>query len=430
MVRVSGPQALSIVQKHFRFKNPPETHRVYYGDFFKEESIIDEVLVSYFEQGRSFTGEEVLEISSHGSPIILDEIVQTLILGGCRLADRGEFTFRAYMNDRIDLVQAEGVLSLIESTTSQAREVALKHLKGGLSQEVFGIQKSLEGCLAHLEAEIDFSHENLETMNYENIRNQVQRCLRSATELASSYTVGKMISDSMRVVLLGEPNVGKSSLFNALVGQERAIVTPVAGTTRDTVEASVIRRGYKVRFIDTAGVHDTQDSIEKIGISKTKSEISEADLILCVLDLSLKSNFDFSLLKGLSHKTVFVGNKDDIKSVSYSDFLKENMPKHKYIEVSAVQKNSLDKIWDVIDEQLVQSPVETSLVVLKQRQFELLEGLKTSLEKTLMAIQDKLSPEFVAVDLRVALSNSMEILGERLDDQVLTKIFQEFCIGK
>lgn len=430
VIRVSGPSSLSIVSKLFSFSRVPESHNVYFGDFAFQNKVIDEVLVTYFAKGRSYTGEETIEISCHGSPVIVEEISQALIQSGCRTADKGEFTFRAFMNGNIDLVQAESVLSLIESQTQKAHTTALRHLKGDLSVQLKKIQENLKQSLAHLEANIDFSLENLETMSSDEILQKLKNSYESTQALVKSYTIGKIVSDSLKVVLLGEPNVGKSSLFNSLINQDKAIVTPIAGTTRDLVESSVVFNGYKVQFVDTAGIHETQDTIEQIGISKSKKELEDADLILCILDLSLKGTFDFSLLKGFAHKTIFVGNKDDIKQTSYSDFLNENLPKNKYIEVSALQKASLSKIWNLIDEKLKESFIDTSVVVLKQRQFELLKSLENNLEKSISALSQDYSSEFVALELRSALENTYEILGERFDDQVLAKVFQEFCIGK
>jgi tRNA modification GTPase len=430
VIRVSGPSSLSIVSKLFCFPRTPQSHHVYFGDFVYENKSIDEVLVTYFAKGRSYTGDETIEISCHGSPIVVEEILQALIRSGCRAADRGEFTFRAFMNGNIDLVQAESVLSLIESQTQKAHTAALRQLKGDLSIQLKKIQENLKQSLAHLEANIDFSLENLETMSSDEILQKLKSSHESTQALVKSYTIGKIVSNSLKVVLLGEPNVGKSSLFNSLINQDKAIVTPIAGTTRDILESSVVFNGYKVQFVDTAGIHETQDAIEQLGITKTKKELEDADLILCILDLSLKSAFDFGLLKGYAHKTIFVGNKDDIKQTSYSDFLNENLPKNKYIEVSALQKESLSKIWSLIDEKLKESFVDTSVVVLKQRQFELLKSLENNLEKSISALSQDYSPEFVALELRSALENTYEILGERFDDQVLVKVFQEFCIGK
>lgn len=430
IIRVSGPRSLEICKNIFKFPQNIESHKIYFGDLNYNNKTLDEVLVSYFQRGKSYTGDETIEISCHGSPVIVEEILQTLLTLGCRLAEKGEFTFRAYMNGNIDLVQAESVLTLVESQTQRAHQTALRHLKGELSDKIKSIQSSLQLSLAHLEANIDFSLENLETMDMSEIISRVQSAHTTTAELIKSYSLGKIVSDSLKVVLVGEPNVGKSSLFNKLINQDKAIVTPIAGTTRDLVEASVVFNGYKIQFVDTAGVHQTMDPIEQIGISKSKQELQDADLILCVLDLSLRGGFDFSLLKGFANKTIFVGNKDDIKQTSYSDFLSDNMPKHNYIEVSAMNQGSLKKIWDIIDQKLKESFVDSSVVVLKQRQFELLTSLDTNVEKALQALQQDYSSEFIALELRSALEASYELLGEKFDDQVLAKIFQEFCIGK
>lgn len=435
IIRVCGPRSLEITKNFFKFPTTIESHKSYFGDlFFQEASTtnnIDEVLVTYFEKGKSYTGDETVEISCHGSPVVVEEILQKLTQSGCRSAERGEFTFRAFMNGNLDLVQAESVLSLIESQTQRAHQAALRQLKGELSQQIKSIQEALQYSLAHLEANIDFSLENLETMDLSEITSRIENSQKTIEKLVQSYTQGKILSDSMKIVLVGEPNVGKSSLFNQLIQKDKAIVTSIAGTTRDVLESSVVFNGFKISFSDTAGIHDTKNEIEKIGIQKSKQELIEADFIFYVLDLSRDEKaLDLNLVKDFKNKILFIGNKSDIQKISYEKDIQEFFNGSPYIEVSATDGKSLHKVWQLIDQKLKDTLIETSAVVLKQRQFELISLLQSNTEKTLQTLQQGLSTEFAAVELRSALENCYELLGEKFDDQILGRIFQEFCIGK
>lgn len=434
VVRISGPKALEISRKLMNLPLEVETHKAYFVPILTEstKNQIDEAVVTYFAQGKSFTNDETLEISCHGSPVISEEIVQNLILAGCRLAERGEFTFRAFMSGKIDLIQAESILTLIQSETKKAAEISLRQLKGELSNKINELKNKATWLLAHLEASIDFSLEDLQTIEKQGIKDKVEELYTENKKLLDSYKKGKVITDSMSVVLVGEPNAGKSSLFNQFIKSDKAIVTEIAGTTRDVLESYVVIAGVKVKFVDTAGLHETKDIVEKIGIHKTRAELKDADHILYVIDATQKTpHLDAEILEKYSNKVLVLGNKTDLPEYN-KNFLQTVSQKfpNKIFEVSALKSDSLSVVFEHLENEIKHNFNESSAIVLKARQFELLEKMNLCLERAKELTSQDASSEFTAFELREALACSFELLGERLDDQVMAKVFQEFCIGK
>jgi tRNA modification GTPase len=287
VIRVSGPSALSIC-KNFSdvlVKKAVESHRVYFSDFLDlKKNKVDEVLFTFFEKGKSFTGEETVEISCHGSQYVSQQILDLLISGGARIADKGEFTYRAFMNGNLDLVQAESVLGLIESRNKAAAKVALRQLDGYVSREFEKLISDLTWCLAHIEASIDFIEQGIEVVDQTVLKSKLNEILKGLEKLIDSYRSGRLVKDGVRIALIGAPNVGKSSLLNLLVRNEKAIVTAVAGTTRDVIESETLFEGIKFNVIDTAGLRDTEDQVEIIGINRSKKEAEKADVICLVVD--------------------------------------------------------------------------------------------------------------------------------------------------
>jgi tRNA modification GTPase len=434
VVRISGPRALEISKKLMNLPKDIESHRSYFLTINTADNTkqIDEALVTYFAQGKSFTNDETLEISCHGSPVISEDIVQNLILSGCRLAEKGEFTFRAFMSGKIDLIQAESILTLIQSDTKKAAEVSLRQLKGGLSEKILDLKNKTTWLLAHLEASIDFSLEDLQTIDNKTIQSKVEEIYNANKNLLDTYQKGKVITDSMSVVLVGEPNTGKSSLFNQFIKNDRAIVTEIAGTTRDTLESYVMLSGVKVKFVDTAGLHDTKDVVEKIGIKKTKEELSRADHIFYVMDATKETiNLDTEIIEKYGNKVVVLGNKTDLPGIN-KNFLQTVSKKiaNKIFMVSAVLPQTLSAVEEYLENDIKQAFNESSAIVLKARQFELLEKMNQCLERARNLTSENASSEFTAFELRESLECCFALLGERLDDQVMAKVFQEFCIGK
>lgn len=445
VIRVSGKAAYPCVRKLCAFlPESPESHKVHYGLLKNQESDIDEVLVTYFEKGRSFTGEETVEISTHGSPTITSMVLSELNQLGARMAEPGEFTYRAFMSGRIDLVQAEGVLSVIESQSPRANRLALKQLQGHNSSELKEIEDELTWVLAHCEANIDFAAEDIETASSDQLTNRLLNSQKGIQKLISGYKIGKGIQEGLFISLLGYPNVGKSSLLNRFVGFDRAIVTEVPGTTRDVVEESVWYQGFKLVFSDTAGVREATDQVERLGIQRSLDMVDQADKVLLVLDSSEPFRVDPSLkgVPALKNKLVVLFNKSD-QSVhndsSRSQVIREletlfDFPADKeipFFEVSAKDETGLEEVLGYLVKEYQEfSESQESAIISNARHRELLDKSAASVAKALSLIGENQSPEFVAFELQTGLMAIQEILGKKFDDEVMDRVFKEFCLGK
>lgn len=425
VIRISGSRAIASTRELCAFiGKQPKSHRIYVGVLrdFKSKQPIDEVVVTIFLNNRSFTGEETVEISCHGSPAICQQILNNLVLIGVRLADRGEFTYRAFMNGKIDLVQAESVLSMITAESQQASSQAYRQLKGDLSRKLKKIKDDFVWCLANLEAEIDFFSEDITVIAKEEIKNKILDVSSEIKEFLGSYRYGKVIKDGFHVVLIGEPNVGKSSLFNALVEEDRAIVTDIPGTTRDLIEGMFNYKGQKFVVVDTAGLHNDADEIESIGIERSMMALKEADAILVVFDLS--KGLNQKVLEKLEEqdisKVIIIGNKKDIV---------ENFEKQ-FLSVSAFQKDSVDILKESLFLRINKENFQDRALISQARHFENLVEISKNCEQVIKNLDLNLSNEFITIDLKEALIKTQEILGERFDDQVMDRVFREFCVGK
>ncbi len=449
VIRLSGPLAAATAHRclhHFPIK--PESHRAYYGLFFDPTSgqEIDQVVALYFANGRSYTGEETIEISCHGSPIICERILKTLIEQGLKPAQPGEFTYRAFMNNRLDLVQAESVLSLIESRSQKSAEIALRQLEGDLSFEINKLESEMTWCLAHIEAGIDFATEGLEITTQNELVMKLSECLMALNILLSTYQKGKTLKDGLQVALVGRPNVGKSSLLNLLLGYDRSIVTAQPGTTRDMVEADVIFEGIRIVFQDTAGLRstsETEDPIEVMGMKKSEAAAKKADLVLFCFDLAEGWNStDEQWLKNLSPQNlIFLGNKSDqAESAKNSSLDAEavmkklqiipDISKSPVLFVSALDKNHRQVVMKSIKKAVSVDLQGEQILLSHARHFENILKAKTFTEQAIQALYDNVGPEFVSIELKEALISLQETLGKRFDDQIMDRVFKEFCIGK
>lgn len=454
LLRVSGKGSLALIRTIAPFLSKEvESHRSYFGTLYwrdDQSKPIDEVLVTYFREGKSYTGEESVEISCHGSPFISTQIIKALIKEGARLADKGEFTYRAFLNGKMDLVQAEGVLALISSESEKANQIALRQLKGGLSKELKRLETDILALLARLEISIDFSAEDVEIISGFEVVRRVNLISESIIKLLSTFKVGNRVHAGFNAVLVGEPNVGKSSLLNCVLSEERAIVTSIPGTTRDLINEQLVLKGVKVNLIDSAGIRDTDDLIEKIGVGRTRQAIQNADLILFVYDMSapdfseLGQNIPIDL-----EKLILVGNKFDLvgeaEILRAQNYLRQFLPlidkfqnssdfetfiRERSIFVSAHSEDSKRQILKVIEENLLIGSFGDEAVITQARHFENLQRSQECLSRTSDLANQGMSPEFLALELRESLVRIQEIIGERFDDQILDRIFSEFCIGK
>jgi tRNA modification GTPase len=426
VIRLSGLQSINIGRKVAPFlPAAPESHRVYFGNLIDSNGdAFDEAVVTYFARGKSFTSEETLEFSYHGSPAIGQKLLKQLITNGARIAQPGEFTSRAFFAGRIDLVQAESVLALIESQSETAARLALRQLKGELSQKLKLIEDEMTLVLAHLEASIDFSAEDIELSDLPALARRLSAVTNEVLNLINSYTQGRRVRDGLRVALVGEPNVGKSSLLNTLLGEERAIVTPIAGTTRDLVEGQLHMSGWQVTLVDTAGLRETNDLIEKMGIARTFQAIEQADLVLRVVDASEKIP-GFDLDEKQSGKTIYIGNKADLHPGAAAPA--SNFP---FFLVSAKTGLGIGELKTFLDKKMNELCDSTSTVVMQARHFELLNKSLANLQRGEKMLRAEESPEFIVAEIQEALLAIFEILGKRFDDQVMDRVFSEFCLGK
>lgn len=430
VLRISGPRAVEITRKLAAFlPEKPESHKIYYGfiQAFDSLQALDEVLISYFQHGRSFTGEECLEISCHGSDLLVDEILRNLLLAGARPAERGEFTYRAFMNGRIDLVQAESVQALIESRSQRAAQVALRQLQGDFSKRLRTQLEKITWLLAHLEANIDFASEDIEIASAKLLTEKCSELLLEVREWLATFRKGMIIRNGYQVALVGRPNVGKSSLLNAIVGEERAIVTPVAGTTRDFVEAQLSQDGLRLTLVDTAGLRVTDDPVERIGVERTVKKLQDVELVLYVVDgcegLNAEEREFFSKIPW--EKTAIVINKSDL--CSPTEVAAEALAQ---IPVSAVTGAGLADLRQWLKQRMRNEVSEDSTLLSNARHFEGLQRVEESLSKTLPLLQANESPDLIALELQSGLRALHEILGLVYDDQVMDRVFAEFCLGK
>ena len=437
VIRVSGKAALSIckkVSKTLRRKELIESHRVYFSDVIDLDGVkIDEAVFAFFAEGKSFTGEEVVEISCHGSRLITTQILNLLVAHGCRLAEKGEFTYRAFMSGNLDLVQAESVLSLIESQNEASAKMALRQLSGQTSKEIEALISDLTWCLAHIEASIDFAEQGIEVVDQSVLISKLNRIADSLKKLVGSYQAGKLIKDGVRVALVGEPNVGKSSLLNLLLQDDKAIVTPIAGTTRDVVTDFINHKGMKYNISDTAGLRETSDQVEIIGIDRSKKEAEKADVLCFVFDCTDQAwERSIILSKQMRHKKmIFLLNKSDqISTDQRESFLRMLGEKNNVIFTSALEDESRDRIFGQLREVIGDSDYPNEAIISSARQHESLLYSHEMIVASIGDLKQKMGAEFVAMHLKESLVALQKIIGMVYDDQIMDRVFKEFCLGK
>ena len=442
VIRISGHGCFEIANNFFEGKNGKKnllnkkTHTISFGTLKHENKIIDEVLISKFISPNSYTGEDTLEISCHGSLYIQSKIVQLFCANGCRLANPGEFTLRAFLNGRLDLSQAEAVADVIAAESESAHNLAFSQLRGGFATELKNLRNELINFASLIELELDFAEEDVSFAKREDLTDLVNKLLKLVIALKNSFSLGNTIKNGIAVAIAGRPNVGKSTLLNALLKEERAIVSEIAGTTRDSIEDVLNIKGYIFRFIDTAGIRETNDAIEKIGISKTFEKIKEAKVVLYICSAAeiedLNFNEIFSGTEFIGKKTIVIVNKIDLVSE-----LKplEHRFKEMDIESLFISAKSGENLH-LIEEKLLSLTVNRSienndLIVSNSRHYEALIHAEIALEKTLEGIESNITGDFLAQDIRTALYHIGQITGQiEIDRDILGTIFSKFCIGK
>ena len=433
VVRLSGTDAISIAQKCFPGKNLEEqpSHTLHFGNFYHDEKIIDEVLVSVFRAPNSFTKENAVEISCHGSPFIIKEIIKALLHAGARLAQPGEFTKRAFLQGRFDLAQAEAVADLINAETDNARQAALNQMRGGFSKEINHLRENLIHFASLIELELDFGEEDVEFAKRDDLRALILKIQSYLQALIDSFDQGNVIKNGVPTVIAGKPNAGKSTLLNALLNEERAIVSEIPGTTRDAIEDEIILGGINFRFIDTAGLRETQDVIEAIGVERTRERMKKASLILFLIDLAntTESEIDEQIraLSELGIPYLMIGNKID----QAENGLVKKLESQNFIFISASNKTNLPLLKEKILEKIQVKEVKTGdVMVTNLRHYQNLLQTKEALTRVLNGMESGITGDFLAMDIRQSLHYLGEITGTITTDDLLDNIFSKFCIGK
>lgn len=434
IIRISGPQTLPILEKIFKGKI--ENRRMSYGHVIDPEdgSIIDEVLSVYMKEPHTYTKEDVAEINCHGSMVSLRKTLEVVIRNGARLAEPGEFTKRAFLNGRLDLSQAEAVIDLIKAKTDRTFDVAMGQLSGRFSEEIKNIRAALMDLLVQVTVNIEYPDEDIEELTYDGMENQISGISDMIEKLLLTADSGKILRDGLNVAIIGKPNVGKSSLMNELLKETRAIVTEIPGTTRDTIEEVISIKNIPVRLTDTAGIRETEDKIEQIGIEKSKKSFNEADLIIFVMDSSREiSEEDKEIIEIIgSRKAIVLINKIDLGAKWNREDIVAMMPNASVIETSMLQRLGVTEIEDEIVNMVYSGNVKQndSLMVTNVRHKELLERAFNSLKDAYNMAVMREAMDFIEVDVKAAYDYLGEIIGETVSDDIINEVFARFCLGK
>jgi tRNA modification GTPase len=430
IIRVSGLGSIALVNSIFSGKNleNADTHTVHFGTIRSADEIIDEVLVTVFKTPKSFTKEDSVEISCHGSDYIIRQILKLLITKGARIAKPGEFTQRAFLNGQFDLVQAEAVADLIAADSQASHKAALNQLRGGFSKKLASLRSELIHFASLIELELDFGEEDVEFAEREDLRRLINALLEAIAPLIESFDFGNAIKEGVPVAIIGSPNVGKSTLLNALLNEEKAIVTSIAGTTRDVIEDTIVLSGLKFRFIDTAGIRETVDLVESIGIERSKAAMEKADIVIFLFDSeeTLKENQELAKSLPTDKEILYVLNKID-ENPELAQKLPTKEPQ--IISISAQKQTGLptltEKLVSVVHGQAAGDTVVTNL-----RHYEHLVKTNDALTDVINGLESGVTGDFLAQDIRLSLHHLGEITGTIVTDDLLDNIFSKFCIGK
>ncbi len=433
VIRLSGEASIEMVQKVFRGKDLAKqaSHTIHFGTIRDGERIVDEVLVMIFKDGSSFTKENSVEISCHGSPYIVKEIIKVLLKQGARLAQPGEFTKRAFLNGRFDLAQAEAVADLINAETENAKQAALNQMRGGFSKEINHLRDELIHFASLIELELDFGEEDVEFAKRDDLRKLVLKIQSYLHSLIISFDQGNVIKNGVPTVIAGKPNAGKSTLLNVLLNEEKAIVSEIPGTTRDVIEDEIVLGGINFRFIDTAGLRETQDVIEAIGVERTRDRMKKASLIMYLFDLANTTweeiQEEVQGLETLGIPYVKVGNKvDKAESV-----LLKKLGREGFVFISAANNINIDQLKDKLLSYFHVNTVKTGdVLVTNLRHYQNLVQTNESLDHVLKGMSGGITGDFLAMDIRQSLHYLGEITGAITTDDLLENIFSKFCIGK
>lgn len=444
IVRISGDLALEIAKKIFRPKSQKKdttftTHKVQYGTVVDiEGNPLDEVILLPMLKPNSYTKEDVVEIQCHGGPLVLKEILALVLSCGARLSDKGEFTKRAFLNGRIDLSQAQSVMDIISAKNKNALMTSLNSLKGGLKEKIEALRHDILGLIAHFEASIDFPEDDIEDLAKDEAYRKIVPMISTLEELEKSYQTGKILKDGLLTAIIGKPNVGKSSLLNNILKEDRAIVTDIPGTTRDCIEEYVNFGDVPLRIIDTAGIRDTEDVVEKIGVDKSKKYLKEGELILALFDSSrVLDKEDEEIIHNLKDKRgIALLTKSDLTPQITKEILAEKINtaggEFKIISISNYEEDSLKALEEEVEKMVFNGdvPNRDSIYINTLRQLEALTKSKEHLKGAISAMDIGLSEDFITIDLKSAWENLGKLSGDAVEEDIIDEIFSQFCIGK
>lgn len=441
--RLSGKQTFEVLAKIFKFLNPNQrwdeikTHQIYYGKLYDSKGMIDEALLSVFLAPKSYTMEDSAELSFHGSPYIAQRLSIALIEAGIRQAEPGEFTMRAFMNGRFDLSQAEAVADIITSHSDASHRLALKQFKGEFSKQIENLRQDLIKFISLIELELDFGEEDVEFADRSELLNLIKNLKKEISYLKNSFSQGNVIKQGIPVTITGRPNSGKSTLLNLLLKEDRALVSDIPGTTRDALEDIMSINGISFRFIDTAGLRQTDDVIENMGIERTMQMVGRADIVLYIADLTQISSEEikkdikelhYSVVDFDKKKLIIVGNKIDMMSEiphGFQQFLESDM-----VFISAKRRENLEMLEDLIVKSAQYNKIEDGFVVSNTRHYEALMLTEKALERVEDGLKDGISPDLLTADMRDAMYYLGSITGQISNEDILESVFSNFCIGK
>lgn len=437
IIRVSGENALEIVNKIFRGANLNKvaSHTIHYGHIidYANKDVVDEVLVTVMLAPKTFTRENTVEVSCHGGLLVTEKILQLILDNGARMATPGEFTKRAFINGRIDLTQAESIMDIIEAKTDRARQVAMKQLEGGLLFEIRKLRQELLNTMSHEEVNIDYPEYDMDDVTSKEMYDKAQQVIKEIDKLLATAQEGKVVRSGLATAIVGRPNVGKSSLLNYLSKEEKAIVTNIAGTTRDTLEEYVSLKGILLKLIDTAGIRQTDDIVEKIGVERSKRAITESDLVLLLINSSEELTEEDQKLLELTQdkKRIIILNKaDQVAKITKKDIQK--ITDSPIVTISVLKKQNMTGLEEAIKSLFLQGITDSKseVMVTNQRQNDLLRKAKQSLIEAIEAINDNMPLDLVQIDLKEAWDSLGEITGDTAPDELITQLFSKFCLGK
>ena len=440
IIRISGEDAIRTASRVYRAKNPQKnlmavkSHTLHYGFIYDGDELIDEVMVAVMRSPNTYTKEDIVEIDCHGGILVMNQILNVLLKNGCRLAEPGEFTKRAFLNGRIDLSKAEAVMDIIHSKNEFALKASMKQLRGGVSDKVRSLRDRILSEIAYIEAALD-DPEHISLEDYPaSLEEKIFQMKNELKQMLDNADQGKLLKEGLQTVIVGKPNAGKSSLLNVLVGEDRAIVTSVAGTTRDVLEESIKLHGIGLNIIDTAGIRETEDEVEKIGVDKARSYAEMADLILYVVDSSRPlDEDDASVLEIITDKKVIVLlNKTDLEQVVSEEEIQQRLPAASIIRTSMKDNTGIDLFEDTIKTMFFggEIAINDELYITNQRHKEALAEAYESMEMVLQSLAQKLPEDFYSIDLMNAYESLGKVIGESVEDDLADEIFSKFCMGK